>query len=634
MKFKLNRGKSIKFGDKEIPISKTDGWTDIPDDLLIDTLSDAVVQADLNQDDKTAPDYVKNRPFYTEPAPPYKELGSTYEDWISALGEGNAATTSLSFLVNGQIYKDIIPEEDVEATLYKYTYYMPDKENAVYYYRAFKPTGAHFYERLGGAEVDGVIISFEGLEETVHYLDPKYIKDMYYTEPYKWGDTFADWSSTVKNPNTISSEGKELTIKFNGIIYENIIPSYQDEHLLYRIASAEESSNIVVISVSSTSLWHDDGVSFLVSTEVVHKIPEKYYDKYEPFIFKMTFDNGKMTTNRTWDEVEKALDEGFTSKDFFMDGDSFFVIPCVGMSTTTGSNIITAYTFVFELSFRSFYTDSLTGLSPMPLMEDKKVTSISVIVERDGSTVEPLGGVVSYIYPTQIDIDENSSGNLVCSPSSAVSYCLDFLKMPTSLVECPLYYNGETYNFESASADSTSVYFSTIANGTYKRIKITKGTNGAADTVAIDKNIRLSVPERVSLKQYFTGTPSTDFDNMFDYTGQAVVFIQPADTGDRGEHYDRWDLSDVDFPITATYVKRINGSGIPDGYIRVSTSTGRLLEISGRLNFGSGWETPNEVFPESLVVKSSTTDSTKKFKITVDDSGTWSATEVTETTTG
>lgn len=41
MKFKLNRGKSIKLGDKEIPISTTDGWTDILDDEIIEALSNA-----------------------------------------------------------------------------------------------------------------------------------------------------------------------------------------------------------------------------------------------------------------------------------------------------------------------------------------------------------------------------------------------------------------------------------------------------------------------------------------------------------------------------------------------------------------------------------------------------------------
>ena len=44
MKFKLNRGKSIKLGDKEIPISTTDGWTDIPDDEIIEILENAGVE--------------------------------------------------------------------------------------------------------------------------------------------------------------------------------------------------------------------------------------------------------------------------------------------------------------------------------------------------------------------------------------------------------------------------------------------------------------------------------------------------------------------------------------------------------------------------------------------------------------
>lgn len=64
MKFKLNRGKSIKLGDKEIPISTTDGWIDIPDDEIINTLSNAVVKSDCNQHDINAPDYIKNSYCY------------------------------------------------------------------------------------------------------------------------------------------------------------------------------------------------------------------------------------------------------------------------------------------------------------------------------------------------------------------------------------------------------------------------------------------------------------------------------------------------------------------------------------------------------------------------------------------
>lgn len=65
MKFKLNRGKSIKLGDKEIPISTTDGWTDIPDDEIIEALSNAGKkhgQPDWSQEDENDPGYIKNRP--------------------------------------------------------------------------------------------------------------------------------------------------------------------------------------------------------------------------------------------------------------------------------------------------------------------------------------------------------------------------------------------------------------------------------------------------------------------------------------------------------------------------------------------------------------------------------------------
>lgn len=101
--------------------------------------------------------------------------------------------------------------------------------------------------------------------------------------------------------------------------------------------------------------------------------------------------------------------------------------------------------------------------------------------------------------------------------------------MPTYKVFCPLYYKGNIYNLESVDTNSTSIYFSGVADGSYRRIKITQGADGLDDTVVMDKVIELE--------------------------------------------------------------------------------------------------------NSSLILNSSTADSTKKFKITVDDSGTLSAIEITESTT-
>lgn len=64
MKFKLNQGKSITLGNKEIPISQTDGCTEIPDDDIINALTNAGkkhAQADWAQNDENDPGYIKNR---------------------------------------------------------------------------------------------------------------------------------------------------------------------------------------------------------------------------------------------------------------------------------------------------------------------------------------------------------------------------------------------------------------------------------------------------------------------------------------------------------------------------------------------------------------------------------------------
>lgn len=59
---------------------------------------------------------------------------------------------------------------------------------------------------------------------------------------------------------------------------------------------------------------------------------------------------------------------------------------------------------------------------------------------------------------------------------------------------------------------------------------------------------------------------------------------------------------------------------MPEGAKVLAESNGQIVRVPGS-GLGGG---------TNVILKSSTADSTKRFKITVDDSGTLSATEVTE----
>lgn len=86
--------------------------------------------------------------------------------------------------------------------------------------------------------------------------------------------------------------------------------------------------------------------------------------------------------------------------------------------------------------------------------------------------------------------------------------------------------------------------------------------------------------------------------------------------------------SPIVFPKKGTYFAKIDSLFVTGIASRSSTEP----EISWDGNTGTVKPLDEKFIPpvSGLIVKSSTADSTKKFKITVDDTGSISATEVTE----
>lgn len=104
-------------------------------------------------------------------------------------------------------------------------------------------------------------------------------------------------------------------------------------------------------------------------------------------------------------------------------------------------------------------------------------------------------------------ITKSDDGTLLCSPPNAVELyggLFDTNNPASAQFICPIYYNGETYHFETGERDSSNIvsfYFSTVSNGIYKRLKITQGQNGAADTVVMDREIKLNNVDPYRTKQ-------------------------------------------------------------------------------------------------------------------------------------
>ena len=127
---------------------------------LVDTaIEESQVQADWNQNDPAASDYVKNRICYEEET--VTELGNTYSVW-NELTKADRYTP-ISYKMNGTIYKDVVPTYNSTAGAYMYNAVAPyDHYIGVLTENSFIDSG-------------GVNFQFVKIENTVKQIDSKFI---------------------------------------------------------------------------------------------------------------------------------------------------------------------------------------------------------------------------------------------------------------------------------------------------------------------------------------------------------------------------------------------------------------------------------------------------------------------------
>ena len=143
------------------------------------------------------------------------------------------------------------------------------------------------------------------------------------------------------------------------------------------------------------------------------------------------------------------------------------------------------------------------------------------------------------------------------------------------------------------------------------------------DNVQVNTAVHLWVTNpRDGIQQSIETTISLSFENGYAVKGSAVI-VALTD----GFHFDIGDGSTIVFPKKGTYFLAIGGTWTTG----IAASGAIEPEISWDMNTGTVKKLDEKFIPDmdSVILNSSTTDSTKKFRITVDDSGKISATEVT-----
>lgn len=504
---------------------------------------------------------------------------------------------------------------------------------------------------------------------------------------------------TVSELNLMASNNFPVTVTYVG--YEGTYPPT----FIYLISTADGKRGKFTYAVSSQTLspitWTFEGGGGGNSL----------------FIITPTYDSDTKTwsTDRTWDEVKAAVAKSENPNDYAMSFNEGLVLP-------NTLNVLK--------NSRGEITDVYMGMASVhPIILDKNMvpegfggavpvaTYVTMSYHANSSVIRfelANSGEINLPIIRRVTVVKNIDGTLGCDPTNTVKLFAE-LFAPNSQASaqfiCPLYYNGETYHFETGEKDSSnivSLYFSTTANGIYKRLKITQGQNGAADTVVMDKEIKLSdEPLIVDItfergKYYSNATAGTIYNaavsgqRVITNNGLSLMYYKrvPANPSTSGPTYSllffgcgnsfenkdsfqavviscvdkddsftgEWTgyyVSDLTNPLglrnsQAGQIAEISGvdsNGKPTSWktvdVLTTTNTAAFTPTAdyhpatkkyvdnhtpskiSKLENDSNYITAAHVY-DGILISSSTPNSTKKFKITVDDTGALTATGVTE----
>ena len=426
------------------------------------------------------------------------------------------------------------------------------------------------------------------------------------------------------------------------------------------------------------------------------------------FDIVLKFDDSinEYTPTQTWNEIKTALTKSDRYEDYALLVDGVYIgierfrISRNNKGEVDGLSITATNAYNFH---------NITDYNNNSIITDYTILSIDYEVHATKNKVTSKENLVAFQYDLQIWIDRDDTGALVCFPENAVAYLLSNAVDNASITAVS---NEGRYSFEGAEADSNAtgkipnvVYFSTTANGIYKRLKITQGQNGAADTVVMDKEIKLNDEPLIITLSNDRGKLYTNFnaETIFNaaasgrrvLTNNGTVLVDYY-IGGTANDKKYWILfagssnaptASNGFVATEMYCNNVAGSFIgpwDQHYVSDLTNplglrnsqVGQIAEISGVDSNGkpTSWKTvdvltttntaaftptadyhpatkkyvddhapskTSELENDSnyitaahiyngILISSSTPNSTKKFKITVDDTGALTATEVTE----
>ena len=204
-------------------------------DGRITALEAANAQSDWDQNDPEGKGFIRNRPFYAEEPPIITNLGNTYDVWDKICTQNGAFSNrddvekaALSFIIEGNLYKHIVPRFFFSA--YVYNYVAGEYEVTVY------ENNSQIKCLAAGKEVTNWQIVSVSDKEKVHHLDSKYLDPglLARIEKLENGGGVAGVSSVNGQTGAV-----EITAKGLGALTEDDLQSATDKVLAQAKASGE-----------------------------------------------------------------------------------------------------------------------------------------------------------------------------------------------------------------------------------------------------------------------------------------------------------------------------------------------------------------------------------------------------------
>lgn len=281
----------------ETPPEPQQGWVD---KMLADVVAaTTAAQADQEENDEKSPAYIKHRTHFVEPNVEQECFPETHFATAEVTGDDGKT----HYLVPIPFPVLTLPPVGSSGTVtFNGTEYhgqwktLPGLPNQAYFgnaslytydYEGREDTGEPFFVIVmsppGGGDVMAVVATQSAMEascsatfvaDKVHTLDPKYIKDMYYSEENEVSGTgFDAWQSSL-----VAGSPVIYKVRVNGVDYRNVSPtSVGQGHAYYNLGDVLLHVDMTVkkIFVSEGDVSVDDIVFYWIET-VYHQIPPEF----------------------------------------------------------------------------------------------------------------------------------------------------------------------------------------------------------------------------------------------------------------------------------------------------------------------------------------------------------------------